>query len=101
MVAAMKKASGRELPYVFAPRREGDIAVCYADPTKAKTELGWVATRGLDDMCKGKLSKIIMWMYGCMDGYGYGYGHGYGNGDSDCSAVVWSVGDVQHDVVVS
>ena len=34
MVNAMKAASGRPLPYDFGPRREGDIAVCYADPTK-------------------------------------------------------------------
>lgn len=54
MVEAMKKASGRPLPYEFAPRREGDIAVCFADPTLAKNELGWSAHRGLDEMCRGE-----------------------------------------------
>ena len=39
------------LPYEFGPRREGDIAVCYAATTKAQAELGWTATRSLDDMC--------------------------------------------------
>jgi UDP-glucose 4-epimerase len=52
MVEAMKKASGRPLPYEFGPRREGDIAVCYADPTVAREELGWTATRGLEAMCQ-------------------------------------------------
>eukprot|EP01031_Cornospumella_fuschlensis_P028496 gene28496-34402_t len=52
MIEAMKAASGRDLPYVFAPRREGDIAVCYADPTVAERELGWKAARGLDEMCR-------------------------------------------------
>ena len=52
MVNAMKKASGRDLPYVFGPRREGDIAECFADTKKANIELNWKATRSLDDMCK-------------------------------------------------
>jgi UDP-glucose 4-epimerase len=44
--------SARPLPYEFGPRREGDIAVCYADPTKAREDLGWAAKRNLGDMCK-------------------------------------------------
>jgi UDP-glucose 4-epimerase len=52
MVAAMKKASGKSLPYEFGSRRPGDIAVCYAATDKAEKELGWKATRSLDDMCK-------------------------------------------------
>jgi len=52
MVEAMKKASGRPLPYEFGPRRPGDIAVCYAATAKAAEELGWKATRSLEDMCK-------------------------------------------------
>jgi UDP-glucose 4-epimerase len=52
MVNAMKEASGQPLPYEFGPRREGDIAVCYADPTRAREELGWAAKRSLGDMCK-------------------------------------------------
>jgi len=51
MIDAMKKASGRPLPYEFGPRREGDIAVCYASTEKAAKELGWTATRTLQDMC--------------------------------------------------
>jgi len=51
MVTAMKTASGRPLPYEFGPRREGDIAVCYADPSTAKEKLGWAAKRTLQDMC--------------------------------------------------
>ena len=50
MVKAFSKAIGRELPYKFAPRRSGDVVACYADPSKAKKELGWVATKTLDDM---------------------------------------------------
>jgi len=48
---AYERASGREVPLVFAPRRAGDIDACYADPAHALQELGWKATRGLDNMC--------------------------------------------------
>lgn len=48
---AYERASGRTVPLVFAPRRPGDVASCYADPTYALTALGWQARRGLDDMC--------------------------------------------------
>ena len=51
MVAAFEKASGRKVPYKIAPRRAGDIAECYADPTKAREVLGWEATMGIDEMC--------------------------------------------------
>ncbi|MDQ1909834.1 UDP-glucose 4-epimerase GalE [Paenibacillus sp. GD4] len=51
MVKAFEKASGRKVPYAIGPRRPGDIAVCYADPVKAKEELGWTATRGIEEMC--------------------------------------------------
>ena len=49
---AFEKACGKELPYVIDPRRPGDIAECWADPTKAREELGWVAQYGIDDMCR-------------------------------------------------
>ena len=52
MVKAFSKAIGRELPHKFAPRRAGDVVSCYADPAKAKNELGWVATHTLDDMTR-------------------------------------------------
>ena len=52
MVKAFSKACGKELPYEIKPRREGDIAMCYADPAKALNVLGWKAERGLDEMCE-------------------------------------------------
>lgn len=45
MVKAFEKATGKEVKYKIAPRRPGDIAKCYADPAKAKIELGWVAEK--------------------------------------------------------
>ena len=48
---AFEKACGKQIPYVIDPRRPGDIAECYADPTKAKNELGWVAEYGIEEMC--------------------------------------------------
>ena len=51
MIKAFSKAVGREIPYVIKERRPGDIATCYADPAKAKAELGWEAKRGIDEMC--------------------------------------------------
>ena len=51
MVKAFEKATGKKVPYKIAPRRDGDIAICYAEPTKAKKELGWEATKTLEDMC--------------------------------------------------
>ena len=52
IVEAFEKANNIKVKYEIAPRRPGDIAECYADPTKAKEELGWVAEKGLEDMCK-------------------------------------------------
>lgn len=51
MVKAFSKACGKEIPYEIKPRRAGDIAMCYADPKKAKEVLGWEAKRGLGEMC--------------------------------------------------
>ena len=51
MVKAFEKGSGKTIPYKIAPRRSGDVAACYADPTKAATELSWHAEKGLEDMC--------------------------------------------------
>lgn len=51
MVEAFEKASGRTVPYKFLPRRAGDAAKSYADPRKAELELGWKATRSIDEMC--------------------------------------------------
>lgn len=47
-----EEASGVKIPYTIKPRRAGDIAACYADPAKAKAELGWEAVRGIKEMCE-------------------------------------------------
>lgn len=52
MVQAFAKASGHEVAYKIVERRPGDIAACYAEPTKAYEELGWKAVRGLAEMCE-------------------------------------------------
>ncbi len=52
MLRAYEKAAGKELPYQMSPRRAGDVASVYGDPTKARDVLGFSATRGLDDMCE-------------------------------------------------
>ncbi len=52
IVKAFEKANDIKIPYEIKPRRSGDIAVCYADPAKAKEELGWVAEKDLTTMCK-------------------------------------------------
>ncbi|KAG5183741.1 hypothetical protein JKP88DRAFT_269785 [Tribonema minus] len=52
MVKAMEKASGRPVPHVIGPRRQGDLASVYADPSLAKKELGWECTRGIDEMMR-------------------------------------------------
>ena len=48
---AFEKASGKPIPYEIAPRRPGDIAASYADPTRANADLNWHATKTIDDMC--------------------------------------------------
>ena len=58
MVKAFEKATGKEVPYKIAPRRSGDIATCYANPKKAKEELGWEATKTLEDMCRDSWNYI-------------------------------------------
>ncbi len=52
IVKAFERVNNIKIPYVIKDRRPGDIATCYADPTRAKEELGWVAQKTLDDMCK-------------------------------------------------
>ena len=51
VIKAFEAASGRKIPYAISPRRPGDVAECWADPSKAASELGWHALRGLDQMC--------------------------------------------------
>ncbi len=65
MVHAFEKACGHEIPYEIRPRREGDIAECYADPSKAAKVLGWKAERGLDEMCAD------LWRWQSMNPNGY------------------------------
>ena len=52
MVKAFEKANNIKIDYVITERRAGDIATCYADPTKAKLELSWEAKKSLEEMCK-------------------------------------------------
>ena len=52
VVNAFEKVNGVKVPYVIKPRRAGDIATCYCDPTKANNELGWKARYGIEEMCR-------------------------------------------------
>ena len=70
VVHAFEKACGKKIPYSIRPRREGDIAVCYCDPGKAKEELGWEAERGIDEMCADS------WRWQSMNPDGYRTGEG-------------------------
>ncbi len=65
VIHAFEKACGHSLPYAIKPRRTGDIAACYADPKKAKEELGWEAKLGIDDMC----SSLWNWQTKNPEGY--------------------------------
>lgn len=58
MVKSFEKATNQKVPYKITPRRPGDIAECYADPKKAKEELGWEATKTLEDMCRDSWNYI-------------------------------------------
>jgi UDP-glucose 4-epimerase len=51
LVRSFEEASGRAVPYTIVGRRPGDVAECYADPAKAIRELGWRATRSVEEMC--------------------------------------------------
>jgi UDP-glucose 4-epimerase len=66
MVAAFERASNRRVPIRISPRRPGDIAACYADPSLAREELGWTAALGLDRMCED----AWRWQVGNPKGYG-------------------------------
>lgn len=66
MVKAFEAASGRPVPYQIAPRRSGDIAMFYADPSSAEALLQWKAERSLSDMC----ADYWRWQAGNPDGYG-------------------------------
>jgi UDP-glucose 4-epimerase len=66
VVRAFERASGRTIPFEFAPRRAGDVDACYADPARARRLLGWQTTRGLDQMC----TDSWRWQRLNPDGYG-------------------------------
>ena len=63
---AFEKACKKTLPYEIKPRRAGDIATCYADPSLAKKELGWTASFGIEKMCEDSWN----WQSHNPDGYG-------------------------------
>ncbi len=65
IVKAFEKASGRKVPYAIKPRRSGDVAECWADPSFAKKELGWKAKRGIEQMCKD------LWNWQSKNPYGF------------------------------
>ena len=66
IIKAFDKACGRDLPYVIDPRRPGDIATCYSDPSKAERVLGWKAEKNIEDMCRDAWN----WQTRNPDGYG-------------------------------
>lgn len=66
VIKAFGKACGKEIPYEIKPRRAGDIAACYADPSLAKAELGWEAEYGIEEMCEDSWR----WQSANPDGYG-------------------------------
>ena len=65
VLRAYEKACGKTIPYVICGRRAGDIASCYADPGKARSELGWEAQYGIEDMCASS------WKWQSMNPNGY------------------------------
>ena len=65
MIHAFEKACGKTLPYKICERRPGDIASCYAAPDKAKAELKWEATHGIEEMCASQWK----WQSGNPTGY--------------------------------
>ncbi|RIX52623.1 UDP-glucose 4-epimerase GalE [Paenibacillus nanensis] len=65
MIAAFQEASGRPIPYRITGRRPGDVAVCYAETTKAAAELNWRAERGIAEMCRDS------WRWQSMNPRGY------------------------------
>ena len=65
VIHAFEKACGHKLPYSVKPRRDGDIAACYADCSKAEKELGWKAELGIDEMCAS------LWKWQTMNPEGY------------------------------
>jgi UDP-glucose 4-epimerase len=65
MLNTFEKATGVQIPYRIVDRRPGDIAACYADPSKAERELGWKARKGIREMCED----AWRWQANNPDGY--------------------------------
>ncbi|MEN3768997.1 UDP-glucose 4-epimerase GalE [Priestia megaterium] len=65
MIEAFEKASGKNITYSVVERRPGDVAECFADPTKAKEELGWMAQKGIEEMCADAWN----WQVNNVEGY--------------------------------
>ena len=65
VVKGFEKATGRIIPYTIVDRRPGDIDKCFANPAKARNELGWIAEKGINDMC------IDAWRWQLNNPYGY------------------------------
>ena len=65
VLKAFEAASGKTLPYHIAPRRAGDVAACWADPTAAREQLGWQAEKGIEEMC----ADTWRWQHTNPDGY--------------------------------
>ena len=66
VIHAYEEACGKKIKYVIDPRRQGDIACCYCDPSKAERELGWKAELGIYEMCRDSYK----WQSMNPDGYG-------------------------------
>jgi len=67
VINAFEKANDLKINYVIKERRAGDIPVCYADPSKARRELGWVAEKNIEDMCRDAWN----WQKNNPDGYAF------------------------------
>lgn len=65
LVKSFERVNGIKIPYVITERRPGDIAQCYADPSKAEKLLGWKAQKNIDDMCRDTWN----WQKNNPDGY--------------------------------
>lgn len=60
LVKTFEKVNNVKIPYEIVGRRAGDVAECYADPTKAFNELGWKAELGIDEMCRDSYNFILV-----------------------------------------
>lgn len=58
LIGTFIRVNGVDVPYIVCPRRPGDVPTIYANPEKAKAELGWEAKRGLEDMCRSSWNFI-------------------------------------------